>query len=121
MNGVSNHEMMKEKIGERNPSQPELGKPLQSKKGPPPGLLPIEPNQKCAPETPETGRIPRKAAIKSAERTKAVAKLEKTSSKLDLEEANSPGDADATDVTVYKILDPTVETCRWCYKVGHLL
>ena len=46
---------------------------LKSKKGPPPGLLPLDKNS-TSPNSSE-GRVPRKAAIKSAEKIKAMAQI----------------------------------------------
>lgn len=103
----------------------ELNKGQVKKAGPPPGLLPIDQANSpvlVAAENPDvgTGRIPRKAALKCAEMTKVVAKLEKGKGQYDLatlEEAKGLGDADATDVTVHKIVDPVVDICRGCSKV----
>lgn len=102
-------------------------KNVQKKAGPPPGLLPIDQNNhSVTPESPEggSGRVPRKAALKSAERTKIVAQVEKTKGQYDLaslEEAKGMGDADATNVTMNKIIDPIIEFCHGCNKVKSIL
>ncbi len=53
-------------------SPPEQESVSKTKKGPPPGLLPLE--NSATPNSPE-GRVPRKAAIKSAEKIKAMAQI----------------------------------------------
>ena len=115
VDGISNDDALKENA---NQPKPEPGKPAAGKKGPPPGLLPIETNKLL--ENSESGRIPRKAAIKSAERTKVLTSMETDSNDLDLEcleEGKGLGDAGAANVTVHRINEPIIDKCQWCYKV----
>lgn len=95
------------------------------RKGPPPGLLPLPPL------TPENSRIPRQAALRSAERIKVITRAEEKIEDLendilvleDSTQSTSPGKTyvrskpSSPGVTIRVITDPDMEFCKSCKKV----
>lgn len=91
-----------------------------SRKGPP-ALLPLQHGLMSNGET----RALRQAALKSANKIKAIAKLA-TSESMDYDEqeitvieaAQGTSDADVADVHVQRIADPSLDVCQHCHKVN---